>query len=420
MVYLVILAGMVTLIVATAYFQTAYSDLAKEKAVAEANGTVFLESKQENMDFFDAGRYILGIVTLVVLILLVAMRNRIRLVVALFQESALVLQTVPMLLFMPLFTFIFMAAWLVFWIYVFIGLGASGEETANLGTGFIEFKDRENYEQMWWYHVFALFWVTQFIIACQQFVMAGTAVMWYFSPKDQKTNCCNNSMVKTAFWNLVRYHIGSVAFGSLIIAIIQFIRAILAYIEKKTAKSNSTFVRYLLKCLQCCMWCFEKCMKFINKNAYIEISIYGFNFCSAAKKAFSTLLANVLRVAALNIIGTFVLFMVKVFVMAIVAIISIKLFWDDEDNNGTFFGIVVLLIIVLAYFIADCFVDVYETIADTMLLCFCEDASRDSDEKFASKRLIRFMGKSATVKQAQDDKKKAVKEAEEAAKESSH
>jgi hypothetical protein len=422
MVYLTLLGGTVTLIVVTVYFQNAYTQLAEEKAVANAATPPqpFLESKQQNLDFFNAGRYILFIVTLIIVILLISMRNRIRLVVALFQESALVLQSIPLLLFLPIFTFVILAGFLVFWLYVFIGLGSSGERTYNEVSGFVDLKDRANYESMWWYHLFALFWVTQFLLACQQMVMAGASVLWYFSPKEEKASCCNNGMVKSSLWNLVRYHLGSVAFGSLIIAIIQMIRFVLAYIEKKTAKSTSTWVRWLLRCLQCCMWCFEKCMKFINKNAYIEIAIYGFNFCSAAKKAFGTLLANVLRVAALNIIGAFVLFMIKVFVMAIVGTITIQLFWDDNENNETFFGLIVLLIIVIAYFIADCFVDTYETVVDTMLLCFCEDAARDSDEKFASKRLIRFMGKSATIKQASDEQKKAVKEAEEASKESSH
>ena len=28
---------------------------------------------------------------------------------------------------------------------------------------------------------------------------------------------------------------------------------------------------FLLKCLKCCIWCFEKFLKFLNTNAYIEI-----------------------------------------------------------------------------------------------------------------------------------------------------
>lgn len=224
-------------------------------------------------------------------------------------------------------------------------------------------------------------------------------------------------MVKTAIWKLIRYHLGSVAFGSLIIAIIQMIRAVLAYIQKKTKGTQSTWVKWLMRCLACCMWCFEKFMQFVNKNAYIEISIFGVNFCSGAKKAFGTLLANVLRVAALNIIGSFVLFMIKLLVMSIVGVITIKLFWADSTDNQTFFGIVVLLCIVLAYIIADVFVDTYEVVTDTMLLCFCEDSAREGGQKFASPRLVRFLDRSKKVKEAANDKKEKEKEAKQQEKE---
>ncbi len=32
---------------------------------------------------------------------------------------------------------------------------------------------------------------------------------------------------------------------------------------------TTKLVSFLLKCLACCLWCFEKFMKFVNKNAYI-------------------------------------------------------------------------------------------------------------------------------------------------------
>jgi hypothetical protein len=36
-------------------------------------------------------------------------------------------------------------------------------------------------------------------------------------------------------------------------------------------------------------------LRFLNKNAYIGIAIYGKNFCKAAKDAFFLLLRNALR-----------------------------------------------------------------------------------------------------------------------------
>lgn len=33
----------------------------------------------------------------------------------------------------------------------------------------------------WWYHVVALIWISEFIVACQQFVIGGVVAEWYFN-----------------------------------------------------------------------------------------------------------------------------------------------------------------------------------------------------------------------------------------------
>ena len=34
---------------------------------------------------------------------------------------------------------------------------------------------------IWWYHIVALVWFTEFILACQQFIVGGSVGMWYFT-----------------------------------------------------------------------------------------------------------------------------------------------------------------------------------------------------------------------------------------------
>ena len=51
---------------------------------------------------------------------------------------------------------------------------------------------------------------------------------------------------------LCRYHLGSIALGSFIIAVIQFIRAVLEYVDRqmKTANPNNMVMKYLMGCLR--------------------------------------------------------------------------------------------------------------------------------------------------------------------------
>lgn len=36
--------------------------------------------------------------------------------------------------------------------------------------------------------------------------------------------------------------------------------------------AQNKFAKFLLRCLKCCFWCLEKCIKFLNRNAYIMVS----------------------------------------------------------------------------------------------------------------------------------------------------
>ncbi|GFR78489.1 choline transporter-like protein 2 [Elysia marginata] len=73
------------------------------------------------------------------------------------------------------------------------------------------------------------------------------------------------------------------------------IRIILEYIEYKLKDSENRVAKFIIKCLQCCFWCLEKFLKFLNKNAYIMIAIHGKNFCFSAKDAFMLIMRNIVR-----------------------------------------------------------------------------------------------------------------------------
>ncbi len=69
-----------------------------------------------------------------------------------------------------------------------------------------------------------------------------------------------------------RFHAGSIAFGALLIAVIQLLRAILAYAQKKLKNKTGKCVKAMLCVCACCLWCFEKILRYINRQAYIEVT----------------------------------------------------------------------------------------------------------------------------------------------------
>jgi hypothetical protein len=107
-----------------------------------------------------------------------------------------------------------------------------------------------------------------FFIGATQFVISATAAIWYFT----STSDANGSgSIIRGYWWVLRYHLGTVAFGSLIIAIVQMIRLIFEYYAEKleSANQDNAVVKALLCATRCCLDCLERFVKFISVNAYI-------------------------------------------------------------------------------------------------------------------------------------------------------
>ena len=379
-----------------------------------------------------------GIILLLVLVLF----NRIRVAIALLEEASSALGMMLSTLFWPIIPFILQVLFISFWAFVAVFLASTGVASyevfnapanSSLKNGTIcdpmDWNSNESlpavcqfktyalpeytiYLQI--YIVLALFWVLNFIIALGEMTLAGSFASYYWAfrrPKD-----IPSFPVMASFWRSIRYHLGSLAFGSLIIAIIQLIRVLITYVEKKVNAKSNPVTRFIFCCCKCMFWCLEKFMRFINRNAYIEIAVYGYNFCKAAQNAFFLLMRNILRVAVLNSITSFILFLFK---FTIALAMSIGAFYFFSWTPGTeFFGLAsinyiwapVLVIGLSSYVISALFFSVYDMGVDTLFLCFLEDLERHdgSTEKpyYMPKSLMKILNKKNKSDKKEKKKKK--------------
>ena len=156
--------------------------------------------------------------------------------------------------------------------------------------------------------------------------MAGAVGVWFTTtnaPSDGPQPWCSVSCGCVEMWAattlICAKHLGSTAFGALIIAIIKTIRAVIYYLQRKAKESGNKLAMLVLAIIQCCMYCVEKCMKFLNQTAYIQIAIFGISFCSAAKRAFWLIARNVARIMAVTLVSSFVLILSKLFITLMTA-----------------------------------------------------------------------------------------------------
>ncbi|XP_046568947.1 choline transporter-like protein 2 [Haliotis rubra] len=366
---------------------------------------------QAKVDTWMVYASVASVIAIIVFLLVIVMWKRIKLVVQLFKEAGSALGRIPLLLIQPVWTLIILLAAVGAVVFIGLFIETAGEPVVDAQTGFVKYELNVLMQYLQWYHFFGLLWISAFIVACQDLIIAGAVSVWYFSGDKSKLGC----PICRSICNLIRYHMGTVAFGSLIIAIIRFIRFILARIQKKLQGKSGQLVDFLLKMLQCCLYCFEKFIKYLNRNAYIMTASHGYNFCTGAKKAFMLLLANILRVAAINSIGDFVLFLAKLGCVAITVVVGYEFFIKIRDDINYIWAPLTAAGAV-AFAIAHCFMLVYEITLDTIFLCFCEDCEENdgiTKPYFMSKNLMQFidnLNKDAENREAKKNKAKQSKE----------
>eukprot|EP01116_Phalansterium_solitarium_P004452 TRINITY_DN15472_c0_g1_i1.p1 TRINITY_DN15472_c0_g1~~TRINITY_DN15472_c0_g1_i1.p1 ORF type:complete len:628 (-),score=143.00 TRINITY_DN15472_c0_g1_i1:47-1930(-) len=337
--------------------------------------------------------YILIAVTVIALLLLVWMCNRIRLAIGIIQEASKAVAAIPSLMLFPGFIFLCMVALYMYWAVVALFLATAGKAVIAADSTFKGYNPDNVLRYLEIYHFFGLLWTSQFFVAINQTTIAGAIAEWYWLPS--KRGSILRFPVLSSFYRTMRYHLGSLAFGSLIIAIVQFIRYVLTWLERRLKDQTNPLLKFFFKLLKCCFYCLERFLKFINKNAYIMIAIKGKSFCTSARIAFEFIFANILRVGALTVISDFLFFLGKLFVSFGAVLPPIYIMSQRTDLK--YWAVSALLIFIAAYFIASLFMTVVHMAADTLLLSFCEDVKMNNGADrpyFMPKSLEKFVGKS--------------------------
>ncbi|KAG7398559.1 hypothetical protein PHYBOEH_010833 [Phytophthora boehmeriae] len=260
------------------------------------------------------------------------------------------------------------------------------------------------------FHIFGFLWTNQLLQAISVCVTAGSVAQFYWTvPSNGKRNIEASFPIARALNYTLRFSLGSLCFGSFVIAFVQFLRLVLEYLDRNTKQiqQGNRIVRVALLAVKCCLWCFEKCLKFLSKNAYILVAMKGSSFCAASARSFKLIFKNLARVATVNSISFFLLFLIKMTITLAVGIVvfamlssssSLSLSSDQlallSGETVTSPMAPVVVTCVLGWLVASAFVNVYNDAIDTILLCFCEDTELhgDSASEFMSTELQRIMG----------------------------
>jgi hypothetical protein len=310
-------------------------------------------------------------------------RKRISLAITLIKESAATLLQVPLLFLFPLIQTAIFAGFTCLWLYYTIYLVSSGQIVTHVDsvTGFsyktIEYN--ENSKRAIVFMIFIWLWTIGFIEAVGQLTASHTVLSWYFAFNRSEIT---SMQVLSSFLTIIRYHTGTAAFGSLLISILRMIRLWFEYMKYMLSKQSGVdtnrflLVRCVFSCFNCFLLFFEKFIKFLNKQSFIQCSMKGTDFIKSGRKAFTLLIKNIGRFAAVIMISDFVIIIGKIAISlssATIGYLYMKAYMNNRLNG---FILPTIFIFFLAYFTSTMFLNVLSSTTDTLLQACLVDEER--------------------------------------------
>jgi len=254
------------------------------------------------------------------------------------------------------------------------------------------FPPRYAFDYRVWFAFFTFLWNNAFIIAVGQCIIAGAVGVWFFTPHNDKGS---NGPIRASLYNTFVYHTGSLAFGAFILAVVQFIRYFMKYLEKQAEAQQNRVMVIILKILGSCIWCFEQCVKFLNKNAYIQVALVGTNFCTSAKNAFQLIIRNIVRFGVVCALSGIVHRIGFVFILVGTATIG---YYIQITLHPDVVPVVPLLLYIgVGYLVSKLYMNVFGLAVDTCLQCLIatEEMKVNGDE-FVPRLLQSFIDGEAT------------------------
>ncbi|XP_077761636.1 choline transporter-like protein 3 isoform X6 [Canis aureus] len=289
-----------------------------------------------------------------------------------------------------MFTFRFITTLLV---QIFIALIISGLLRAAqvIEGGQVEYQPLVGIRYMWWYHLIGLIWTSEFILTCQQMTIAGALVTCYFNRNK------NDPPDRPILWSLsilFCYHQGTAIKGSFLMTVTRIPRTILMYLHNTLKdKQHGAWSRCMFRCCFCCFWCLDKCLRQLTQNAYTATAINGTDFCTSAQDVLKLSSKNSNHFTSVNCFGDFIIFLGKVLVVCFTVFGGLMAF--NYNRALQVWAIPLLLVAFFAYLVAHCFLSVFETVLDALLLCFAVDMETNdgSSEKpyFMDQEFLSFV-----------------------------
>lgn len=383
-----------------------------------------------------ACEYLAFLCAAIYLVVMLFLMQRIRIAIAVMEEAGNAFVASPSMIVIPMVTFVILIGFVAFFVVTTIYIQTMGKfttseivtvaqsyagDSVNVSQLLAESKNsnlrnanegdkapvlnattftvEDSTKVLHAFNIFMILWTGNFLMMLGFMMMVFCVTAWYFSAtqadmiaastgsvemvgtkeeKKGKEKGTDFGVMCSAFKATLFNHMGTVLWGALLIAIIQFVRAVFLYIQETYLKEwkESTTGAIALYCIQCCLDYIERVIKIISKNAFIICVIRNTGFCSSAAEALEMLFDHAATFSILAVLSNATIFIIKIFIVGCSVLAAFGLFkvpalTEDKALESGLFPL--FIIFLMCFAIATLFLDVYEACIDTIFMCFCID-----------------------------------------------
>jgi len=312
--------------------------------------------------------FALGIVAAGVILLIFAIinaiwaywvRSRIPFSAAILQTSVEVIRKYPNMVSVAVAGMFVQAIWFVIWAVAASSILRSmdGSNTSSSTQGVVSFV-----------LLLSFYCTAQVIKNIVHVTVSGAFATWYFMAPHAMPANPTSAALKRASW----LSLGSIALGSLIVALIQTVKHML----EQGRRSQNEFAR---SCVVCLLGCMESLVAYFNHYAYAHVAIYGRPYCESAKSAWSLIKARGFDLLINDNLIDGVLSLGALIVGAICA--GLGLLLAKVVFNVQFWGVWGIVGLLIGLAMALCAMEVVQSCVACLFVCFAEDPAALANTK---------------------------------------
>ena len=134
---------------------------------------------------------------------------------------------------------------------------------------------------------FTAYWISEWLKNTIHTTISGVYGSWYF-----RVNNPPRGATRGALRRSLTYSFGSISLGSLVVAIINFLRQLCSVAQQSSANDGNIVSTILFCIVGCLISILEWAVEFINRYAFSHIALYGKPYLPAAKDTWRLVLLS--------------------------------------------------------------------------------------------------------------------------------